>query len=195
MSKDQQSYTIHLRQLAERVSSLKEMVSQTKIRLNLLKESVLGETTAGAELAIVQDNRMGASFRLVSFRYLLDNKQLESKEDLDGKDSEKGTTQIYTGPALDGVHILTVELVFRGHGFGVFSYLRGYRYRIRSSYRFKIVPGTGTTIRVIPFEQGSSFTPLKERLAVRYESQISTLSFKRDGKGRAAPPAPVKTGP
>lgn len=183
--KAQQSYSIKLRELAERVSTLKELVSQTKIRLNLLKESVLGETTAGSELVIIQDNQMGGSFRLVAFRYLLDGKQLEAKTSLTEKDSERGTRNIYAGPAMDGVHILTVEFVFRGHGFGVFSYLRGYRYRIRSSYRFKASVGTGTTVRVIPFERGSAFTPLKQRLSVRYEKKVSTLAIKRDSKGRA----------
>jgi len=182
--KTQQSYAVKLRQMAERVSTLKELVSQTKIRLNLLKESVLGQTTAASELVIIQDNRMGGSFRLLAYRYLLDGKQLEAKTDLSGKDSEKGTRSIYAGPALDGVHILTVEYVFRGHGFGVFSYLRGYRYRIRSSYRFKVTVGSGSTIRVIPFERGSAFTPLKQRLSVKYKKQVSTLSLKRDEKGR-----------
>ena len=73
----------------------------------------------------------------------------------------------------------------RGHGFGVFSYLRGYRYRIRSSYRFKVSVGTGTTVRVIPFERGSAFTPLKQRLSVKYEKKVLTLRLKRDKKGRA----------
>lgn len=182
--KTQQSYAVKLRQMAERVSTLKELVSQTKIRLNLLKESVLGQTTAASELVIIQDNRMGSSFRLLAYRYLLDGKQLEAKSDLSGKASEKGTRSIYAGPALDGVHILTVEYVYRGHGFGVFSYLRGYRYRIRSSYRFKVTVGTGTTVRVIPFERGSAFTPLKQRLSVKYEKKTSTLSLKRDKKGR-----------
>ncbi len=182
--KAQQSYAVKLRQMAERVSTLKELVSQTKIRLNLLKESVLGQTTAASELVIIQDNRMGSSFRLVAYRYLLDGKQLEAKTDLSGKASEKGTKSIYAGPSLDGVHILTVEYVYRGHGFGVFSYLRGYRYRIRSSFRFKVTVGSGTTIRVIPFERGSAFTPLKQRLSVKYEKKVSTLSLKRDKKGR-----------
>ena len=183
-AKVQQSYAVKLRQMAERVSTLKELVSQTKIRLNLLKESVLGQTTAASELVIIQDNRMGGSFRLLAYRYLLDGKQLEAKADLSGKATEKGTRSIYAGPALDGVHILTVEYVFRGHGFGVFSYLRGYRYRIRSSYRFKVTVGTGTTVRVIPFERGSAFTPLKQRLSVKYVKKTSTLSLKRDKKGR-----------
>jgi len=183
-AKTQQSYAVKLRQMAERVSTLKELVSQTKIRLNLLKESVLGQTTAASELVIIQDNRMGSSFRLVAYRYLLDGKQLEAKADLTGKASEKGTRSIYAGPAVDGVHILTVEFVYRGHGFGVFSYLRGYRYRIRSSFRFKVAVGTGTTVRVVPFERGSAFTPLKQRLSVKYEKKVSTLSLKRDKKGR-----------
>jgi hypothetical protein len=178
---------VKLRQMAERVSTLKELVSQTKIRLNLLKESVLGQTTAASELVIVQDNRMGSSFRLVAYRYLLDGKQLEAKSDLSGKASERGTRNIYAGPALDGVHILTVEYVYRGHGFGVFSYLRGYRYRIRSSYRFKVTVGTGTTVRVIPFERGSAFTPLKQRLSVKYVKKVSVLSLRRDKKGRVKP--------
>lgn len=185
--KEQKSYAVRLRQLAEKISSLKELVSQTKKRLALLKESVLGQSTAGSELVIVQDNRMGKSFRLLSYRYLLDGKQLEARNDLTGKDSERGSRKIYAGPALEGVHILTVEFVFRGHGFGVFRYLRKYRYRIRSSHRFKITNGTATQIRVVAKEKGTAFTPLKQRLSVTYEKKLSTLTVTRDRKGRVEP--------
>ncbi|MDY0002211.1 MAG: dihydrolipoamide acetyltransferase, partial [Polyangia bacterium] len=77
----------------------------------------------------------------------------------------------------------------------VFSYMKGYRYSIQSSHRFKIVPGTHTTILVIPFDKGGGLTSMKDRLAVRYESHVSTLGLRRDSKGRGAAPAPSKTNP
>ena len=71
-----------------------------------------------------------------------------------------------------GEHTLTVNLEYRGHGYGIFSYLKGYRFRVRSNYSFTAPEGKAITIRVVGYEKGGPTAPLEERPAIRYMERI-----------------------
>jgi hypothetical protein len=65
-----------------------------------------------------------------------------------------------------------VQLVYRGHGFGLFSYLEGYRFKVQSSYTFNAEPGKAMTIKVVGFEKGGLTAELKDRPSVRYDVDV-----------------------
>lgn len=174
-----QSYVLRLRVLAQRVAELKEKVSQTKYRLSLLRESVLHGSIGGAQFVVVHHNQMGGSFRLISMRYALDGKPIFTKRDIsETKLGRKGKATVYSGPLPPGQHILTVELRWRGHGYGVFSYLSGYRFKLISSHAFKAAEGTTTQIRVVAYEKGNITTPLKDRPALKFKTKVRALEAK-----------------
>ncbi len=177
------SYLIRLREIAERIEQLKEQVSQTKYRLSLLKEAVLHGTIAGCALEVKLDHQMGSTFRLTSVRVALDGKPVFSRQDItSAKEARKRHWPIFSGPVPPGPHVLTVELRWRGYGHGVFNYLRGYRFRVLSSFSFQATEGTKTTIRVIAYEKGNRVTtPLKDRPAIKFKSRVQGLE--QTGKG------------
>ncbi len=177
------SYLIRLREIAERIEQLKEQVSQTKYRLSLLKEAVLHGTIAGCALQVELDHRMGSTFRLTSVRFALDGKPVFSRQDItSAKEARKRHWPIFSGPIPPGPHVLTVELRWRGYGHGVFKYLRGYRFRVLSSFSFQATEGTKTTIKVIAYEKGNRVTtPLKDRPAIKFKSRVQELE--QTGKG------------
>lgn len=182
-----QTYVMRLRSLSERIATLKERVSQTKYRLSLLKEAVLHGTIAGCQLKVHQDHRMGSSFRLISIRYALDGKGIYGKEDIgDTKLAKTRKLPIFSGPIPPGPHVLTVELKWRGHGYGVFSYLRGYKFRVLSSHSFKATEGTETAIRVKAYEKGNMTTPLKDRPAIKFIRKTRVIQPKSKVKGAKA---------
>jgi hypothetical protein len=80
---------------------------------------------------------------------------------------------IFDGAIPSGEHTLIVSLVYRGHGAGVFSYLKGYTFNVRSSQRIDAKPGEATTIRVAATERGGPTTPLEERPSIRYDVRSS----------------------
>ncbi len=184
--KSPQTYVMRLRSLSERISTLKERVSQTKYRLSLLKEAVLHGTIAGAQLKVVQEHKMGSSFRLESIRYALNGKGIYGKEGIaDTKLAKTKNLPIFSGPIPPGPHVLTVELKWRGHGHGVFSYLRGYKFRVLSSHSFKATEGTETVIKVRAYEKGNMSTQLKDRPAVKFVRQTRVVQPKRKVEGAA----------
>jgi hypothetical protein len=164
---------LKVRTLEERVSDLKEKIFRTKARLMNLQEMVIGgDITTGAKAVLVHRNEMGSSFYLESVAYALDGAPIYSKADLDGDLEKRHEFEVFNGRIVPGNHQLSVQLTYRGHGFGVFSYLQGYKFRVQSAYTFNAEPGKAMTVKVVSFEKGGLTTELKDRPAIRYDVDV-----------------------
>ena len=174
--------SIRMRGLEERVNSLKEKIFRSKARLMLLRETVLNGAIAGARAVIVHQNDMGSAFRLESVSYALDGAPIFTKTDTDGDLNDQFQIDLFKESIVPGNHNLSVSMVYRGSGYGVFSYLKGYVFRIRSSYAFTAEEGKVTAVRVVAYEKGGITTDLQDRPAVRYDVEV-----KRDETQPAKP--------
>ncbi len=169
---DAGTYAVRLRDLEQRINELKEQIFRSKARLSLLAETVLQGVVAGAQAVIVHENRMSSSYRLVKAVYALDGARVFSKADEEGSFGSQRDIGIYDGSIVPGEHTLTVNLEYRGNGYGIFSYLKGYRFRVRSNYSFTAPEGKAITIRVVGYEKGGPTAPLEERPAIRYMERL-----------------------
>jgi hypothetical protein len=162
---------IRLRKLEQRVQELKEQAWRIKARVGMLKEAVLGGGI-GARASIKHENKMGGSFRLVKVLYALDGTQIYSKADDTGKLDELKTFDVLSGPIAPGNHTLSVLIVYRGWGFGVFEYLKKYKFTVRSSHTFTVAEGKLTDITVVGYERGGATTPMEKRPAVDFKVNV-----------------------
>jgi hypothetical protein len=165
-------YTVRLRHLERSVSELKEQVFRTKARLQLLKETVLGGVIGASRAVIRHRNEMGATFRLIKVVYALDGVQIFSKADDTGRMSEMQEFDIYNGAIQPGSHTLTVNLVYQGHGFGVFSYMNNMKFNVRSSNTFVASEGRATQVTVVGHEKGGMTTNMEDKPAVAFRVNV-----------------------
>ena len=163
---------IRLRQLEQRVQALKEQTWRVKARVNMLKEAVLGGGI-GARATLVHENKMGGSFRLIKVVYALDGQQIFTRSDDSGSLHDLKKLDVLSGPIAPGNHTLSVLLVYRGHGYGVFSYLKGYKFTVRSSHTFTAAEGRATGITVVGYERGGATTPLEKRPAIDFRVNLA----------------------
>lgn len=162
------SYGVRLKGLEQRVDELKEKIFRSKARLNLLKETVLHGVIAGSRSVIMHKNEMGSSFRLVKAVYALDGQQIFAKSDEADSLAGKEEFEIFNGSVVPGDHTISALLVYRGHGFGIFSYLKGYKFTVRSSHTFTAAEGKQTIIKVVGYEKGNFTTDLQDRPAIDF---------------------------
>jgi hypothetical protein len=172
-----EAFQTRVKTLEEQVVDLKEKIYRTKARLLLLQETVLGgDLSSGARAVLVHKNDMGGSFALDSVAYALDGAPILTRTDKDGDLSKRPEFEIFNGRIVPGQHQVAVRLVYRGKGFGVFSYLEGYKFTVSSSYTFSAEPGKVTTVKVVGYEKGGITTDLKDRPAVRYDVEVNRES-------------------
>jgi hypothetical protein len=184
---DQGAYTVRLRSLEKNVNELKEQIFRTKARLNLLKETVLGGVIGASRAIIHHRNEMGSSFRLVKAAYALDGVQIYAKADDSGALAEMQDFDIYNGAIQPGSHTLSVALTYQGNGFGVFSYLKGYKFNVKSSHTFVAGDSKTTNITVVGYEKGNITTQLSDKPAVDF--RVNVISAGEGGATAAAAPA------
>jgi hypothetical protein len=184
---DQGAYTVRLRSLEKNVNELKEQIFRTKARLNLLKETVLGGVIGASRAIIHHKNEMGSSFRLVKAAYALDGVQIYAKADDSGALAEMTDFDIYNGAIQPGSHTLSVALTYQGNGFGVFSYLKGYKFNVKSSHTFVAGDSKTTNITVVGYEKGNITTQLSDKPAVDF--RVNVISAGEGGATAAAAPA------
>lgn len=164
---------LQVRTLEERVSDLKEKIFRTKARLMNLQEMVIGgDITTGSKAVLIHKNDMGAAFYLESVSYALDGSPIFTKVDVDGDLEKREEFEVFNGRIVPGNHQISVQLTYRGHGYGMFSYLEGYKFKVQSAYTFNAEPGKVNTVRVVGFEKGGLTTELKDRPAVRYDVEV-----------------------
>jgi hypothetical protein len=165
---------LRLRDLEQRVDALKEQAWRVKARVGMLKEAVLGGGV-GARATISHLNKMGGSFRMSRLVYALDGQQVFSRIDEDtSKLNDLKAIEIFSGPIAPGNHTLSVLVEYHGNGYGVFAYLKQYKFTVRSSHTFTATEGKETQVNVEGFENGGLTTQLKDRPAIDFKENVIT---------------------
>ncbi len=169
-----EEYDLKMRELEDMVAELKEQIFRSKAKLQLLAEQVSGGIGTGAKIVIVHKNEMGPNFLLVEANYYLDGQPLWQEVDAAGtKLTAKKELPVWDGNIVEGSHTLTVNLVYKGDGTGVFRYLSAYSWKLKDSITFTAEPGKVVTIDAVGFEQGNFTTQLEERPRIRFDTSIT----------------------
>jgi len=179
-----EAFQTRVKTLEEQVVDLKEKIFRTKARLLLLQETVIGgDLSSGARAVIFHRNEMGAQFVLESVAYALDGAPIYTKVDTQGDLDKREEFEIFNGRIVPGNHQIAVRMVYRGHGYGIFSYLEGYKFKLQSNQTFAAEAGKVTTMKVVGFEKGGITADIKDKPAIRYD--ITTA--KDQGLNKAEP--------
>jgi hypothetical protein len=182
---DGATYAVRLRDLESRVDELKEQIRRSHTRLSLLSDTILSGGVGGSRAEIKFKNEMSSAFRLTRALFVLDGAVQYNKADDTGALAAQPEIPIFSGSIPPGDHTLQVLVQLRGHGYGVFSYLRGYKFEVKSSHSFTVTEGKTIELEAISWEKGGVTTPLEQRPAVRYVEKIrSGIS---SGGGDATP--------
>jgi hypothetical protein len=177
---DGATYAVRLRDLEARVDELKEQIRRSHTRLSLLSDTILAGGIGGARAEIVLVNELSGAFRIVRALVVLDGAVQYNKQDDEDALGDQAEVPIFSGAIPAGDHTVQVLLKIQGHGYGVFSYLRGYVLEPKSSHSFTVTDGKTVQLRVIAWEKGGVTTPLEQRPTIRYVEKLRTDN---EGKG------------
>jgi hypothetical protein len=174
------SNELKLRMLAQLVEDLKNKVTATKYRLQLLKEAMTSdtETVGGAKIKIIHNNKMGGVFRLIRIRYFLDGKLIQSLSAVNSKDKvllSKKNIDIFSDHVTPGNKRVRVFITYQGNGYGVFNYVKKWKWEVHNTYSFPVTAGKMYTLKIIGKEKGGFTTPLAKRPQIKFKLQSKSL--------------------
>jgi hypothetical protein len=185
---------VRMRRLEQRTQALKERAWQLKARVQMLKEQMLGGGV-GAQALITHGNEMGSSFRLIKIVYTLDGTQVFVRSDDTAESLYKTRSfDIFAGPISPGNHNIASVATYRGHGYGVFEYLKKYTFVANGKQAFTAGEGKITKVECKGFEKGGPTTPMEKRAAI--ECKVTqVLPEKPSTPGTTTPAAGTPSAP
>jgi len=159
-----------LEHISGRLSALTERIGVTENRIALLRETALGGVITQTRALLVHQNEMGSGFLLERAEYTLDGATIFVRESPEGNLDALRRFEVFNGALVAGKHELKVSMVFRGRGFGVFTYLEGYKFKVDSRYTFNVLEGRLNQLNVVAFEKPDITTDATQRLSIRYDN-------------------------
>ena len=163
-------FSRELRTVEEDVGDLKERVFRSKATLKLLKELLIDASATGSRIVLWHVNKLGGGYSMESVQYFLDGKSVFSKVDPGGTLDTEREIKVHEQSAAPGAHSLQVNMVLRGKGYKVFSYLRTYQFKVQSSYAFEVQEGRLSLLRVIADSRGA-LRNFVERPTIQYDER------------------------
>jgi hypothetical protein len=191
---DGPTYAVRLRDLEARVDELKDQIRRSHTRLALLSDTIMSGGAAGSRADVEFDNEMSNAFRLVRALFVIDGTVQYNRQDESGALADQKTIPIFSGSVPPGDHTVQVLLSFQGNGYGVFTYLKGYHFEVKSSHSFTSVEGRTLTLTATALEKGGVTTPLEQRPSVEWHEKVGPIT-PGSGTAPAAAPAPAGTPP
>ena len=185
------TYSVRLRDLEQRVDELKDQIRRSHTRLALLSDTIVGGGAAGSRAEVEFANEMSNAFELTRALFVIDGQVQYNRQDDSGALADQKDIPIFTGTMPPGDHTIQVALTFQGNGYGVFSYLRGYKFEVKSSHSFTAVEGKSLSVTATAFEKGGVTTPLEQRPTIEWHEKVLPLTAPAAG---AAPPSSDNSG-
>lgn len=182
---DGATYGVRLADLEQRVDELKDQIRRSHTRLALLSDTILSGGAAGSRVEVVFHNEMSNAFRLVSALFVVDGAVQYNRQDETGALADQKEIPIFSGSIPPGDHTVSVKLRYQGNGYGVFTYLKGYKFDFTSSHSFTAVEGKTLQLNAVALEKGGVTTPLEQRPGMEWQEKVNAL-----GPGAPAPAAP-----
>jgi hypothetical protein len=183
------TYAVRLRDLEQRVDELKDQIRRSHTRLALLSDTIIGGGAAGSRAEVEFKNEMSSAFLLTRALFVIDGQAQYNRADDSGALADQKEIPVYSGSMPPGDHTIQVALSFQGNGYGVFSYLRGYKFDVKSSHAFTAIEGKTLTITATAYEKGGVTTPLEQRPNIEWQEKLQPLAG-----GALAAPAPAPAG-
>lgn len=170
-------HTVKLEEFQTRADQLQSQISDAMERVNLLRETVVVGSIVPTRAIIAHKNDLGSSFILEKVSYVLDGQPLLEKVSREGNLDEQKEFELLNGPLSPGEHEIQVTMNLAGSGFGLFTYLKGYKFKVESKYRFRVMEGRLTRLTTVAFARDDITLPPKDRPAVRYDIDVSVAQL------------------
>lgn len=173
---DGETYRVRLRDLEQRVDELKEQIRRSHTRLSLLSDTILSGASGGARAEIEFINDLSGAWHVVEAVFVLDGAVQYKKTDDTGVLAKQKRIPIFSGSIPTGDHTLQVLLKLKGHGFGVFSYLRGMEANLTTDHSFTITGGKVIELDVTAWEKGGPTTPVEQQPDIRFGQKMRSAT-------------------
>jgi hypothetical protein len=152
--------------LETKIDQLRGQIQQTKSLILDLGEDVSQGFVSSTKLLVLHKNLLGSAFAIESIAYKLDGFTIYENHDAQ-KIAAGAEMVVFDAGVLPGNHTVDVVYTLRGTGYGVFTYMKEYKFDLRNQYYFSAPKGKAVELVVEAVDRGAGKT-LRDRPTLRF---------------------------
>ncbi|GEM_PF-6798567 len=156
-----------LQRLEEKINQLRNQILDTKSKIMELGDRISQGFISGTKLRLLFTNDMGGTFAPVQVVVKLDGYPIYQEKDA-SKLEKARNMEIFTASILPENHRLDVDMIIRGKGYGIFTYMEAVKMEVSATYYFSAPRGKTITINIMPADRGSIYQ-LKDRPTIKFK--------------------------
>jgi hypothetical protein len=159
------TYHVRLQDVRTRVDENQDQVRLARQRLMAISKALAGPGLAHVDVDV--NDETSSAFKLVSAKVFLDGAVQFDRHD--GIADQK-TLPVFTGAIAPGDHTVRVDIVLQGNGYGIFTYLRGYKIDLTSSHTFTATSDKPLHVTATAYELTDVTVPLERRAQISWRN-------------------------
>lgn len=167
-----------LEQFDARIDDIERKLAVAQSKVDVLRDTVLTDQVGATNVVILHSNQIGSAFVLQKATYVLDGGVIFNKEDRGGSLDSQKEFELFNGALTPGDHEIVVQMVYGASTLGLFTYLKGYKFKVDSKWHFAVVDGKQTKLSVVTFVKPDITQSTNEKIAVRYDLEVSSAPAK-----------------
>jgi hypothetical protein len=156
---------IKLENIRAQTDEIQDAVRRAHERLATLGTQAMTSSSGLAKTTIDVSSETSAAYKLVSARVVVDGQVQLDKKELTGAERQ---LPVFTGATAPGQHTARVDVVLQGNGYGVFSYLRGFKVTLTSSHTWNATADQPIHVTATLYELNDITVPFQQRPQVRW---------------------------
>jgi hypothetical protein len=149
---------VRLENIRAQVDELQEKARQRHTQLMMIARALSSQNLARLDVDLSNDT--STAFKLSSAKVALDGVVQYERHDNLGDEKK---LPVFTGAVAPGAHTVTVEIVLQGNGYGVFTYLRGYKVTLTSTHTFVATEAKPSHVTAAAYELTDVTLPFERR--------------------------------
>jgi len=129
-----------------------------------LKNSLINNEISTSRLFVKLINKDKGFFNITDIKIKMNNKVILDKKNLD-----KDSLIIFNDRAEPGIYKFDFDLTVQGAGYGIFTYMKSYKYRITQTLKVEVHDIRKTKLKLIIYKKDVSGKDPKNMLGIKIE--------------------------
>ena len=161
-------YRSEIKEFDKIINQINKDIKNEEKDINFLKNSLINNDISASKLVVKLLNKDDGYFKITKINITMNGNNILSKETLNQKE-----LTLFNEPSSPGLYTFNFDLYVEGAGYGIFTYMKSYKFRIRKKVEVKVHDIGKSKLKIIIYKKGEDSKHPEKMLGIKIENNRS----------------------
>ena len=161
-------YQNEIKEFDKIINKINEDIKKEKKDINFLKTSLINNEISASKLVVKLINKDDGFFKITKLNITMNGNKILSDKSLDKKE-----LTLFNESSSPGLYTFNFDLYVEGAGYGIFTYMKSYKFRIKRTVKVKVHDIGKSKLNIIIYKKGEDSKHPEKMLGIKIENDRS----------------------